>query len=82
MFMALVIVISIYLTMDYIYWTERADLGLDAIMRLQAVERPVKRVELWVTGRLTPKAKSEIEAAGVIVKEQIGEKLIPPAMLE
>ncbi len=82
MFMALVIVISIYLTMDYIYWTERADLGLDAIMRLQAVERPVKRVELWVTGRLTPKAKSEIESAGVIVKEQIGEKLIPPAMLE
>ncbi len=82
MFMALVIVISIYLTMDYIYWTERADLGLDAIMRLQAVERPVNRVELWVTGTLTPKSKSEIEAAGVIVKEQIGEKLIPPAMLE
>lgn len=51
--------IVIALPMDYIYWTERADLGLEAIMRLQAVERPVKRVELWVTGKISQKTRKE-----------------------
>jgi hypothetical protein len=74
--------IVIALPMDYIYWTERADLGLDAIMRLQAVERPVKRVELWVTGKISQKARKEFEAKGLVVKDQIGDELMPPAMLE
>jgi hypothetical protein len=71
--------IVIALPADYIYWTERADLGLDAIMRLQAVERPVKRVELWVTGRISQKARKEFEAKGLVVKDQIGDKLMPPS---
>ena len=74
--------IVIALPTDYIYWTERADLGLDAIMRLQAVERPVKRVELWVTGKISQKARKEFEAKGLVVKDQIGDELMPPAMLE
>jgi hypothetical protein len=72
--------IVIALPTDYIYWTERADLGLQAITWIQSGERPVKRTELWVTGRLTQKAKSEIEARGVIVKEQIGDRLMPPSL--
>jgi hypothetical protein len=48
-------------------------------MRLQAVERPVKRVELWVTGRISQKARKEFEAKGLLVKDQIGDKLMPPS---
>ena len=69
----------IALPTDYIYWTKRSDLGLDAVMRLQATERPVKRVELWVTGKISDKAKKEFEAKGLVVKEQIGDKLMPPS---
>jgi len=72
--------IVIALPTDYIYWTRRADLGLDAIMRLQAVERPVKRVELWVTGKISQKARKEFEAKGLVVKEQIGDELMPPSL--
>jgi hypothetical protein len=71
--------IVITLPTDYIYWTERASLGLEAITRLQSGERTVQQTELWVTGRLTPRAKRELEAKGLIIKEQIGDKLMPPS---
>lgn len=72
--------IVIVLPTDYIYWTRRVALGLQAITWVQSGERPVKRTELWVTGRLTPRAKKEIEANGLIVKEQIGDMLMPPSL--
>ena len=72
--------IVIALPTDYIYWTERVALGLQAITWVQSGKRPVKRTELWVTGRLTPRAKKEIEAKGLIVKEQIGDRLMPPSL--
>ena len=68
------------LPLDHLYWTERAALGLNAITRLESADRPVKRVELWITGRITPKAKRELEAKGLVVKEQTGERLMPPSM--
>ncbi|MEE8207778.1 MAG: hypothetical protein V3T88_02295 [Nitrosomonadaceae bacterium] len=64
---------------DYIYWTEQADHGSAAVVRLRSKGRPVKRVELWITGNITSKAKHEIEARGIVVKEQIGERLMPPS---
>ncbi len=70
----------IALPTDYIYWTRRADLGLDAIMRLQATERTVKQVELWVTGKISEKARKEFEAKGMVIKEQIGDRLMPPSL--
>ncbi len=73
--------IVIALPTDYIYWTKRVDLGLDAIMKLQS-ERPVKQTELWVTGRITPKAREKIEARGLIINEQSGERLMPPSTQE
>jgi len=48
-------------------------------MRLQAIERPVKRVELWVTGKISQTARKEFEAKGLVVKEQIGDELMPPS---
>jgi len=73
--------IVIALPMDYIYWAERAALGLDAIRGLQS-ERSIKQTELWVTGRVTPKARKEIEARGLIINEQIGERLMLPSTQE
>jgi hypothetical protein len=75
-------VVVIALPTDHIYWTKRSALGLEAVTRLQSAERTVQRTELWVTGRLTPRAKRELEAKGLIIKEQIGDKLMPPSMQE
>ncbi len=74
--------VVIALPTDYIYWTKRASLGLEAITRLQTAERTVKRTELWVTGRMTPRAMKEIENSGVIVNAQIGNKLMLPSTQE
>ncbi|MBC8550477.1 MAG: hypothetical protein H8D23_12600 [Candidatus Brocadiales bacterium] len=65
---------------DHLYWTERAALGLEAVGQLHTVERPVKQTELWITGRLSPRARSEFEAKGLVVKEQIGDMLMPPSL--
>jgi hypothetical protein len=64
---------------DYVYWTERADLGTAAVVRLKTEgSRPVKNVELWFTGKLTPRARQECNARGLVVKEGISDILMPP----
>ncbi len=70
------------LPIDQLYWTERAAHGLEAVTYLNTVDRPVKQTELWITGRLSTRARSEFEAKGLVVKEQIGDKLMPPSIQE
>ncbi|KAA3606947.1 MAG: hypothetical protein D8M57_17175 [Candidatus Scalindua sp. AMX11] len=57
---------------DYVCWTERAALGLEAMTEFASAERPVKRIELWVTGRISARAKQEFEARGVVVRAHMG----------
>lgn len=71
--------IVVTIPVDYVYWTERADHGSEALLQLKTADRTVSRVELWITGRLTPKARRELEGRGIVVKEQIGEMLMPPS---
>ncbi len=71
--------IAVTIPIDYVYWTERADHGSEALVRLKTADRTVSRVELWITGKLTPKARRELEGRGIVVKEQIREILMPPA---
>jgi hypothetical protein len=72
--------IVVTIPVDYVYWTERADHGSEALSRLKTADRTVTRVELWITGKLTPKARRELEGRGIVVKEQISEMLMPPSM--
>ncbi|GJQ60721.1 MAG: hypothetical protein D8M57_16630 [Candidatus Scalindua sp. AMX11] len=65
---------------DDVYWTDRADLGTAAIVRLQSKgSLPVRRVEVWITGRLTPRARQECNARGLIIKEGVSDILMPPS---
>ena len=63
--------------LDLLYWIELADHGSEALVKLDLTGRPVKKTEIWVTGALTPIAKKEFNARGVIVKERAGEVLMP-----
>ena len=62
---------SIVATMpiDYVYWAERADKGVDALLHLKSQGRLVKSVKLIITGRVTPRVKRELMERGIIVKE-------------
>ncbi len=63
--------IVVTLPMDYVYWTERADRGSDAVLRVKTLERPVKGMRLFISGRVTPIAKLELMAKGIVVKENM-----------
>lgn len=59
------------LPMDYVYWTERADKGIEALLKLESLDRPVKSMKLFITGRLSPKTKLELMAKGIEYKENM-----------
>jgi hypothetical protein len=59
------------LPMDYVYWTERADKGIEALLQLESLGRPVKSMKLFISGRLTPRAKLELLAKGIEYKENM-----------
>ncbi len=59
------------LPMDYVYWTERADKGIEALLKLESLDRPVKSMKLFITGRLSPKTKLEFMAKGIEYKENM-----------
>jgi hypothetical protein len=60
------------LPIDYVYWTERADKGIEALLKLESMGRPpVKSMKLFITGRLSPKTKLELMAKGIEYKENL-----------
>ena len=69
----------VMLPVDYFCWTERAAFGLKALAELDSAERPVKQIELWVTGRITDRVKQELESSGVVVRALMGEGLMATA---
>jgi hypothetical protein len=63
--------IVVTLPMDYVYWTERADKGIDALVKLESLDRPVKSMKLFISGRLSPRTKLELMAKGIEYKENM-----------
>ena len=63
--------IVVTLPMDYVYWTERSDKGIDALVKLESPDRPVKSMKLFISGRFSPKTKLELMAKGIEYKENM-----------
>ncbi len=63
--------IVVTLPMDYVYWTERSDKGIDALVKLESLDRPVKSMKLFISGRFSPKTKLELMAKGIEYKENM-----------
>ncbi len=60
------------LPLDYLYWTKISDLFFSEIVLLSKSEdRPVKRVDLWISGECTSGARKAIAAKGILVKENM-----------
>lgn len=65
--------------MDLLYWIEPADLGSEALVKLDLPGRPVKKTELWFTGTITPRTMKEFNARGLVINERAGDILMPPS---
>ena len=65
----------LFLTMDYASWTEPFAAVVDEYVKLTVDGAPIAKREIWVTGRLSPRAMAETSARNVIVKERAVEVL-------
>ena len=70
-------VLAILVPLDSLYWTKRAANAAEALAQLKSSEYAVRRVELWVSGKVTSGAKREIESCGVVVHEHARDLLEP-----
>jgi hypothetical protein len=60
------------LPLDYVYWTELTDLFVsELLLLLESEDRPVKRVNMWISGKFTPTAKKALAAKGITLKENM-----------
>ncbi len=60
------------LPLDYVYWSEMTDLFVsELVLLLKSKDRPVKRVNMWISGKFTPSAKKALAAKGIILKENM-----------
>ena len=63
-------------------WTESVFAAAEAVFKEEAAQHRVRRLELWLTGRLTTKAREELEARGFMVHERAFDRLLGPPMKE
>jgi hypothetical protein len=60
------------LPLDYVYWSEMTDLFVSEILLIsESEDRPVKRVNMWISGKFTPSAKKALAAKGITLKENM-----------
>lgn len=60
------------LPLDYLYWTVITDIiASEIVLLLKSEDRTVKRVNMWISGECTPRAKKALAAKGILVKENM-----------
>ena len=60
------------LPLDYMYWSETTDLFVSEILLLlESEDRPVKRVNMWISGECTPRVRKALAAKGITLKENM-----------
>lgn len=65
----------IAMPMDHGRWTERSAPVARRIVTAHPKHHPVKRIDLWVTGTVSPRAKAEFGKLGIQVAERVNERI-------
>jgi hypothetical protein len=60
---------------DYGLWTERMDRTLTALVKDRHSSDPNAKFELWVTGTLSPVAREELKRLGILIIENVDQKI-------
>ena len=69
----------VMLPVDHLFWTSRVALVAQALTAHVPNRPRIARREVWIAGRVSPRARQEFESLGWAVYEQVSEKLNPPA---
>jgi hypothetical protein len=68
----------VMLPVDHLFWTSRVALVAQGLTAHIPRRPRIARRELWIAGRVSPRARQELESLGWTVYEQVSEKLNPP----
>ncbi len=63
-----------FFTWDYAMWTPHVEKAAHTVVKQHSYTGTGAKAELWISGRLSPKAKGGIEALGVIVRPRAFER--------
>lgn len=66
--------LAVTLALDYLAWTEDAAAAFSAAAERYRRRAGVKRLELWLAGRASPRAREELEKLGCAVEERVRER--------
>jgi hypothetical protein len=69
----------VMLPVDQLFWTSRVALVAQGLTAHVPTLPRIARRELWIAGRVSPRARQEFELLGWAVYEQVSEKVNPPA---
>jgi hypothetical protein len=68
----------VMLPVDHLFWTSRVALVAQGLTAHIPRRPRIVRRELWIAGKVSPRARQELESLGWTVYEQVSEKLNPP----
>ncbi len=67
--------LALTLLLDYLWWSPQALVVSDAVAKFRPTDREVRQLELWASGRLSSRARQELQTRGWQVEEQASERL-------
>lgn len=70
------------LVWDYGIWNQKADLGSAKLASIFQEKLKEGRVKIWMSGKLSQRARDELEARGFVVIENAFERINRPGLLK
>jgi hypothetical protein len=67
-----------FMVWDYVVWSKAAADAMGDFAAYTMEEASIEQREIWITGRLSPRAREELSALGVTLHENSFPKLQPP----
>ena len=74
--------LMVALPLSHIAWTQELAEASKQVVSWSSGQHPIRRVELWISGRTTSRAHRELETKGVMIFEQKRDRLLPPVIPE
>ncbi len=70
------------LPLAHVAWTQELATAVDTVLSWHSRAHPIRRVELWASGELTPRAQNELKTRGVMLFQKKRERLLPSVLPE
>jgi hypothetical protein len=74
--------LAVVLPLSHIAWSQELAEASKRVVQWSSGRHPIRRVELWTSGRITMRAHGELEKKGIMIFEKKRDRLLPPIIPE